>query len=184
VVIAVALVTLGTGQQDGRVRIVGGTSDQHEMADWAIGRFEAVGFTLPPLEIRFEGRGACKGHLGLYDDGVVRECRIHTDLWASRELLHEMAHAWLDANLTAAQRERFLELRGLTTWSNPSVLWEERGYEQAAEIIAWAIGDQGQGIYMPSIPNNGLRQLADAYGQLTNNPLPKLAPWMLWRERG
>jgi hypothetical protein len=172
--------TTGQGRS---VDVVGGTAAQQEMALWAVSRFEAVRLTLPSLEVRFHGdRDACGGRLGLYVDGVVHECREHTNLWASRELLHEMAHAWLDANLTEADRDRFLRLRGLATWNSRDAAWDERGYEHGAEIIAWAIGDQADGIYTPSIPDNGPGELAEAFRVLTSRPFPRLTPDALWDE--
>lgn len=177
----IAAVSLGWARPSAAVRVVGGTPDQREMVRWAVGRFEAVGLTLPSLEIRFhEGRSACRGHLGYYLDGVVDVCRVNTDLRAARELVHEMAHGWLAATVTASERDRFLDLRGLTTWNDPNVIWDERGFEQGAEIVAWAIGDQAGGIYVPSIPDNARPQLADAYRVLTGDSLPEVKASMMW----
>jgi hypothetical protein len=180
-IVCVAIVSLGWTRQGDSIRVVGGTPDQREMTRWAVSRFEAAGLSPPPVEVRFHlDRDPCRGHLGYYDHGVVHVCRRHTDLWASRELLHEMAHGWLHTNLTAVERARFLKLRGLITWNDAGVAWDERGFEQGAEIIAWAIGDQADGIYMPSIPDNAPRQLAEAYRVLTSDPFPTLAPAALW----
>jgi hypothetical protein len=163
------------------VTVVGGTVEQHAMTAWAVQRFEEVGLTLPVLEVRFhEGREACRGHLGFYLEGVVDVCREHTNLWASRELLHEMAHGWLDTNMSPEDRARFLKLRQIRTWNDQAVIWDERGFEHGAEIMAWAIGDQADGIYTPSIPDNDPLQLAAAYRMLTGDPLPELRPSVLW----
>jgi hypothetical protein len=163
------------------IAVVGGTPEQRAMTAWAVQRFEEVGLTLPALEVRFnEGRDACRGHLGYYLDGVVEVCREHTNLWASRELLHEMAHGWLEANLSPEDRARFLKLRQIRTWNDQAVIWDERGFEHGAEIMAWAIGDQADGIYTPSIPDNDPLQLAAAYRMLTGYPLPELTPSVLW----
>lgn len=180
VVAMVATMTLGAGQRG--ITIVAGTPEQREMVRWAVSRFEAEGLTLPRLEIRFHpSRNGCSGRLGYYHDGVADICRVHTDQMASRELLHEMAHGWLDVNASGSERERFLALRGLATWNDSGVEWEERGFEQGAEIMAWALGDQGDGILMPSIPDNDPDQLAVAYRRLTGRPLPELQDWMEWR---
>jgi hypothetical protein len=177
-----AAVALGWPGQASSITIVGGTPEQRAMTVWAAGRFEAVGLSLPALEVRFhEGREACRGRLGYYLDGVVDVCREHTNLWASRELLHEMAHGWLDANLSPVERARFLRLRQLNTWNDAGVVWDERGFEHGAEIMAWAIGDQEGGIYTPSIPDNEVSQLAVAYRVLTGDPLPELTPRVLWK---
>lgn len=182
-----AVAILAAPTPDRGVAVVGGTSEQRAMARWAVGRFNASGFVLPPLEIRFhEDREGCRGILAYYDDGVADMCRRHTDLMAARSLLHEIAHGWVEANVTGSERERFLAIRGLNTWNDKSVDWDERGFEHAAEIIAWAIGDQADGTLAPSIPRNSPNVLAAAYEMLTGRALPRIEVWMTWQapERG
>ncbi len=180
-VAAVAVANLLAGQPDPRVTIAGATAEQHEMAEWAIGRFEAVGLTLPRIEIRFHvDHDSCHGHLAYYGGGVADMCYVHADPMAARSLLHEMAHGWLDVNVTGVARDRFLALRGLTTWNGKQVPWDERGFEQGAEIIAWAIGDQGEGVLMPSIPNNAPQQLVDTFELLTGRRFPELSARTRW----
>lgn len=176
-----AVAILAAPSPDRSVGVVGGTSEQRAMARWAVGRFNADGFVLPPLEIRFhEDRDGCRGILAYYSDGVADMCRRHTDLMAARTLLHEIAHGWVEANVTGAERERFLRVRGLSTWNDKSVDWDARGFEHAAEIIAWAIGDQSDGTLAPSLPRNSPDELADAYETLTGRPLPEIEGWMTW----
>ncbi|MBA3552099.1 MAG: hypothetical protein H0W27_04425 [Actinobacteria bacterium] len=86
-----------------------------------------------------------------------------------------MAHGWAGSNLSSGERARFLELRGLTTWNDHGADWNERGSEHAAEIMSWALGDQGTGINTPSIPDNSIEQLTAAYELLTGNPLPEVS---------
>lgn len=169
-------------QVSGGLTVVGGTADQRALARWAVGRFEAAGFRLPSMQIVFPvGREGCRGRLGYYDDGVASLCGTHTDWMAARTLLHEMAHGWVDANVTGAELERFLRLRHLDTWNDQHVEWDVRGFEQAAEILAWAIGDQADGIHAPSFERNSPDELAVAYRVLTGDPLPHLQPWMTWQ---
>jgi len=52
---------------------------------------------------------------------------------------HELAHAWLNAELDGERRRAFLAHRGLATWGDSSVRWDERGKEQAAEVLTWAL---------------------------------------------
>jgi hypothetical protein len=178
----ILLATLGAPRPVGTAAVVGGTADQQAMVRWATARFESAGLQLPPLEVRFHvDRGACRGRLGYYLDGVVDVCRHFANLWAARELVHEMAHGWLAANLDEAARDRFLALRGLSTWNDQTVDWDARGFEQAAEIMAWAIGDQEDGIYRPSFPENDRDRLAVAYRMLTGRSLPALTPGDRWR---
>jgi hypothetical protein len=172
-VATVTALTLGAAVPKTGITVAGGTPPQQAMAEWAVGRFVAGGLSLPPLEIRFHPtRDGCRARLGYYLDGAVDLCGTHTNQMARRTLLHEMAHGWVESNLSEAGRDRFLELRALSTWNDHTVAWEERGFEQAAEIMSWALGDQGTGILRPSIPRNSLEQLTDAYELLTGNPLP------------
>jgi hypothetical protein len=149
------------------------------MARWAVGRFEAEGFMLPALEIRFHrSRNGCEGRMGGYSNGTADLCGEHVNWMSRRTLLHEMAHGWVDATVSADLKARFIRLRQLETWSDHDVDWEERGTEHAAEIISWALDGQGTGTRQASIPRNDPDQLADAYELLTGYPLPELAAQM------
>lgn len=168
----VAMAALALWRAEDGVAVSGGTPAQREMAQWAIGRFER-GIGVPSLEIRFHrDRAGCEGRLGLHRDGTAHLCGIHVNDLSRRDLLHEMAHAWVDAHVSAPLKIRFLRLRQLETWNDHSVDWEARGTEHAAEIIGWAVAGQPGGTGMPSIPMDDPRQLADAYELLTGRPLP------------
>ena len=56
-----------------------------------------------------------------------------------------MAHAWIDAHVTAGLEERFLRLRQLERWNDHGDEWEQRGTEHAAEIVEWALPGSGDG---------------------------------------
>jgi hypothetical protein len=58
-----------------------------------------------------------------------------------RTLLHEIGHIWAAAALDEATKDSFLELRGLESWADKETPWQDRGSEQAAEIMAWALMD-------------------------------------------
>ena len=172
----VAAMALGAGQPDSSTAIIGGTAEQQAMARWAVGRFAAAGLSLPTLEIHFHpDQSGCRGRLGYYLGHEVHVCGTHTDLMAHRLVLHEMAHGWAEYNLSSGERARFLELRGLTTWKDHSAEWHERGTEHAAEIMSWALCDQGTGINTPSIRDNSIEQVSEAYELLTGNPLPEVS---------
>lgn len=154
------------------IMITGGTAEQRELASWAITRFEAAGLELPPVMIRFNAGGnGCDGHLGYSRDDVVDVCSTLVNAMSRRIVLHELAHAWAAVNVTGAARERFLRLRGLDVWNDVAVPWNERGFEHAAEIVGWAIGER---ILTPTLPNVAPKQLAEAYRELTGDPLPTL----------
>ena len=125
-------------------------------------------------------REGCRGRSGYYSDGVASFCLAHLDTMAARTLLHELAHGWVEHNVTGWERERFLAIRGLSTWNDQGVEWDARGFEHAAEIIAWAIGDQSDGTLAPSLPRNSPEELADAYETLTGRSLPEIEGWMTW----
>jgi hypothetical protein len=142
------------------------------MGLWAEDRFADSGIGVPSLEVRFHReRGACDG-LGLYEDGVAHICGVHVNDLSRRNLLHEMAHGWVESHVSASLEIRFLRLRQLETWNDHDVEWEARGTEHAAEIIGWVVAGQPGGKGMPSIPMKDPRQLAEAYELLTGQQLP------------
>jgi hypothetical protein len=77
-----------------------------------------------------------------------------------------MAHAWTDANLPDEVLDRFLRIRVIATWNDQRLPWEERGAEQAAEIITWGLGE---GEIAPRLPHpTGDRELAGLFELLTS----------------
>jgi hypothetical protein len=152
---------------------VTGTTEQLAMVRWAVERFEIAGLEPPVVEIAFHRRlSGCGGHLGFARQGKVDLCTTLVDPIARRALLHEMGHIWLDQNLSDPELERFLEVRGLHGWNDSSDTWALRGYEQGAEIMAWALGDR---ILTPQIPDNEPIQLARGFELLTGSPPPAYA---------
>ena len=149
---------------------VTGATEQLAMARWAVERFEIAGLEPPVVEIAFHrGLSGCGGHLGFARQGEVDVCTTLVDPIARRALLHEMGHIWLDQNLSDPERERFLEVRGLHAWNDSSDTWALRGYEQGAEIMAWALGER---ILTPQIPDNEPIQLARGFELLTGSAPP------------
>ena len=152
---------------------VTGAAEQLAMVRWAMERFEIAGLEPPVVEIAFHrGLSGCGGHLGLARQGEVDICTTLVDPIARRALLHEMGHIWLDQNLSDPERERFLEVRGVHAWNDSSDAWGLRGYEQGAEIMAWALGER---ILTPQIPDNEPIQLARGFELLTGSAPPAYA---------
>ena len=134
----------GTTAEQDNVTIEAQDPDQQQMAEWAITRYTEAGFDLPRLIIRFPGRdlsgcGGAPGRAYLNHDPIeIRMC------WDSEFiLLHELAHVWEAHNVAAAKHEPFMAMRdGVVSWASPDVAWEERGREQAANVIAWGLLDE------------------------------------------
>jgi hypothetical protein len=146
------------------VRIYGAPL-QIALSSWAVRRFQRAGLVVPHGEIHFYADlGACDGHLGYAAGGRIDVCTLDVDAMSRHAILHELAHVWLDANTSQLQRDRFLELRGLSAWNKTTGSWMLRGYEQAAELMAWVLGER---IITPKIPNNDPALLAEAFELLT-----------------
>ena len=145
--------------------VLSGDPAQQELARWAVARFDRTGLDPPSVEIRFhDDASGCGGHLGYANDGGVDVCTVLVNEMARRNLLHEMGHIWIDQNASRTDRDRFLEFRGLGTWNASTADWDDRGYEQGAEIMAWAVGDR---ILTAQIPENDPAQLGAAFEILT-----------------
>jgi hypothetical protein len=161
-------IELGSG-----VEIFGASAAQVRLVRWAIGRFEAAGLAGPPVQMQFHADlRDCDGHLGYAGRGRVDLCTTAVDDMAYHAVLHEMAHLWLDANTSQTMRDRFLRLRGLRSWNETRDPWELRGYEQAAELMAWVLGER---IITPKIPDNDPEVLADVFEFLTNVQISTVA---------
>jgi hypothetical protein len=116
------------------------TRDQQAMVDFALDRFGTQDLRLPDLEFVFrDSLLPCNLHKGRYhrDIQLVEMCSMdkHT-------MLHEVAHAWANNNLTRGQMEAFVTEHGLDSWNDPDHAWARRGTEHVAETIAWAVSDE------------------------------------------
>ena len=114
-----------------------------------VAAFTEAGFDVPVFRARFHADGGpCLDHHGLHvktSDGLstVHICFTHEremfqDLSRAHTLLHEVAHAWVEQNVSEAQVAEFMALRGLTEWDR-NASWGELGAEQAAEIFLWGM---------------------------------------------
>jgi hypothetical protein len=144
---------------------------QLELLRWAVGRFTEIGFPLPPLDVTFHNdRGECRGFNGTHqlkgEVAVINICvsRRHT-------ILHELGHAWEARAVTDETREEFMHYRGLTSWNDPDVDWDERGIEQAAVTLAMVLKWQSGSIDNPEF----VKRLC-SYEVLTGRPLPNSVP--------
>jgi hypothetical protein len=130
------------------IKIVAATVRQAQHAEWALARFEAAGLELPSLTIVFhddyQSCGMREGVLRIVGEEVtIDECQNDPSR-SRRSLLHELAHAWdhVGGSIHADTRLDFLTLRGLQSWDDDDLPWNQRGQEQTAEIIAWGLMHQ------------------------------------------
>jgi len=150
------------------VRIHGADAAQERTVDWALQRFGAAGLAdLPALDIYLHAsHDGCRGDLGYYHRGRIDLCtKASSEPYARKFALHEMAHAWVEAHVDTKTRERFLGLRQVGNWNDLAEPWKERGTEQAAEVIAWGLGEGEVFPLLPDPPETA--DLVAAYVLLT-----------------
>jgi hypothetical protein len=153
------------------IRVFGADAEHQHLVRWAYGRYERAGLEVPPIDVYFHlDTSGCYGHLGSELGGRVDICVVIVSEIARDALLHEMGHAWVDENVSATVRERFMAMRGLTAWNDQGVIWDERGFEHSAETLAWALGHR---FIAPGIPDHAPDRLTAAFELLTGGlPLP------------
>ena len=116
--------------------------------EWGLDRFRIAGFELPPMSISVHDNDApCEGNSGLYrtnEPGEVHLCSTSPadSTPAKLIILHELAHAWAETQLSKDQKEAFLQLRALDTWVDRRVPPHEWGAEHAAEVVSWGLMDE------------------------------------------
>jgi len=141
--------------------------------------FANAGFHVPVLQVEFHADDeACKGNWGLHvktTDGLstIHVCYTHErslpqQIGRQVTLLHEVAHVWVDQNVTAEQLDAFMELRRLAEWDGDAAAWADLGAEQAAEILLWGLTDDAHSINA-QIDDSDEAELAAAYGILTTS---------------
>jgi len=91
---------------------------------------------------------------------------------------HELAHAWVTANITDAQRSEFMDLRGLEYWTGADVPWNKRGTEGAAIVIQQGLS----GLPLPPALSNEAKSRLQSYELLTARVAPVLVEWVKGRD--
>lgn len=140
-----------------------------DLADCALSRYTQAGLALPGLEIYFhDSKAPCNSHNALHNrtetGSVINVCSTQRSPKLEATILHELGHAWAAHNLTNTQQQAFVDHQGLDTWYHREVDWNERGTEQAAEIVGWGVSERQ---WPPRwIPNNDPDSLTAAYQQL------------------
>lgn len=111
------------------------TAEYVEVVARATSAFDAAGLELPAVEIVFsEDERECYGHYGVFQP-ARDPWRISICSELPFVLVHELAHAWIKANVDEATTKAYIELRNKPTWNSPQHDWRERGVEDAAFII-------------------------------------------------
>jgi hypothetical protein len=111
------------------------TTEQEELVAWAAHLFEAAGLALPTVEVAFsDDERDCDGHLGLFQPSREPwQITICTPL--TFVPVHELAHAWIEANVDEETQETYVEHRHKSSWNSSRHDWGERGVEDAAFVI-------------------------------------------------
>lgn len=148
--------------------IAGATAAQEQAVDWAFHRYGEAGLRdLPPLKVHLHrSHDACQGGLGLYFAGGIELCtKDSSEPYQRKIALHEMAHAWTEANVPGDALQAFMQRQRVADWNDRSYPWKERGTEQAAEVITWGLGEGEIAPLLPVAPD--AETLASLYEMLT-----------------
>lgn len=140
--------------------------DRRSEAQQVIDRFAEVGLELPTVTIEFhESTTPCNGY-----DGLIRyvEPAPVIAICSDRPyvLPHELAHAWIDANLSDGEKAGYVERWGLASWDGAEDGWNDRGTEHAAFVIQQNISAA------PSRMTRTWRERAEAFETLTGVESP------------
>lgn len=115
------------------------TAEQQELVNRAVGRFDAQGLELPEVELVFhDDLVPCHGHKGRFHENksTLEMCSMDPIT-----MLHELAHAWANGNLSERFKDDFVRSHHLASWNDHGDAWDRRGTEHVAETIAWALAD-------------------------------------------
>lgn len=147
----------------------GASAAEERAIDWALRRYHTAGLDgMPNLEL-FVHRSdeGCNGGIGLYYSGRIDLCtKDASEPYQRKFALHEIAHAWTEANVDHDVLGQFMDVRGIAAWNDKSFDWKQRGTEQAAEIITWGLGEGEIAPLLPEITDP--KTLARLYRLLTD----------------
>ena len=124
--------------------IHGATGAQERAIDWSIRRYREGGLDgMPNLDVYLHGSQAdCNGGIGLYHAGRIDLCtEASSEPYQRKFTLHEMAHGWIEHNVSGTVLNRFMDIRGIAAWNDRTFDWKDRGTEQAAEVVTWGLGE-------------------------------------------
>lgn len=129
--------------------------------------FETAGLTLPSVEVAFShDKRHCIDHLGLFQSSR-RPWRITICSDLDFVPVHELAHAWIEANIDRRTRSAYVQHRNKRSWNSPQHDWDERGVEDAAFIIQQNLTRRLQGAL-----TDEWERRTSAYELLVGTPSP------------
>ena len=156
---------------DPDLTVVGADVSQRAALVEAVDRFQGNHLDLPDLEVRFSDDPAhCHGHEGWFNPRVA-PMRVLVCGELGFVITHELAHAWVAANLDVADRNRYMAARELTNWNDHDAPWTDRGTEDAAFMI-----QQNLMMDNPRRWSATWVERADAYELLTGRTSPLRLP--------
>lgn len=174
-------VTGSVSVADSVIEVCHGTDDMEAGIRWAMDRFAKMGLSAPPVtSVAFDPYApSCDDSLALSTftgattdvlvcgdaESLCDEDGCLVDSFSRRILLHEFAHAWLNAYVDEATEGGFVALMGLSTWDDTGEPWARRGIEWAAETLAWGLHDHPVGMFAFGDPS--CETLTDGFRWLT-----------------
>lgn len=118
-----------------KLTIVGADGNDLRELMTAVRTFERLSLHVPKMDVIFsDDRAECGGNLGIFRPSMDRwMMRICTD--GQAVLLHELAHAWVFANVDTDTKQAYMDLRGFEVWATHDVPGSQRGTEDAATVM-------------------------------------------------
>lgn len=136
--------------------------------------FDAADMKLPPLEVSFfDSPESCGGSKGLFDPNPTPWRISICTTGITSVVAHELAHAWVSANVSRELRSAFLDLRGLKHWADGSAPWNERGTEWAAVVVQQGL----DGLPLPPVLSDEVTSRLESFELLTGRVAPVLVEW-------
>lgn len=155
------------------------SDDELSQLTEALTAFSEAGLDLPDLEITFfDSPEECRDAKGRFNPNTT-PWRISICTMEIASIVdHELAHAWIEANVTSAERDAFLALRDLDGWLDADVPWNQRGGEWAAVVVQQGVS----GLPLPPTLSDEHRLRLEGYELLSSRPAPRLVEWIAQRE--
>lgn len=137
--------------------------------------FDGADMSLPPLEASFfDSPESCGGAKALFDPNPTPWRISICTTGITSAIAHELAHAWVSANVSPEVRSAFIELRGLEHWADRDVPWNERGTEWAAVVVQQGL----DGLPLPPALSDEAKSRLESFELLTGRVAPVLVEWI------